>query len=448
MVKDRIINEIDAKREEYVEFLRKLVQTDSYNPPGNEKNVADVIKEFFQANNIKCEIFPFDKNRANMLGSLNENFEGTNIIFNGHMDVVPPGSEEEWKYSPLEGKIKRNKYLYGRGAADMKGGLAAMVIALSILKNLNKEFSGNLIFMGVSDEETGGKYGTKKLLDTELRRINPSFVVVGEPTGLNPLPKAVIVGERGHLQLKIIANGISCHASMPGMGKNPIYMINDIISNLNKIDNYISSINPPLSLDELKDLIRASFPSREIFEKILADQELLQNVLKSLIRFTKSVTMIKGGIKENVVPDMCEVVIDFRLLPDQNPKEIINALKKLVEELGYEIREEAIGKPEDVFVAFEIIHQSKGSYWKKWKQSEELKRFYEITKEIYGKTPFYFLFPACADAHYLREDYCEKTILFGPGNARTAHATDEYIEIEDFINSIKVYTLFAYEMIK
>ncbi|MEJ2250728.1 MAG: M20 family metallopeptidase [Candidatus Lokiarchaeota archaeon] len=449
MIKDHILAEIKTNKDKYIQLLRKLIQTDSYNPPGNEKNLAIVIKDFFKAHEIECDIFPLDEdNRANLLGYLNKNFEGKNIIYNAHLDVVPPGFEEEWKYPPLEGKIKRNKYMYGRGAADMKGGLAAMMISLSILKSLNLNLRGNLIFMGVSDEETGGALGTKRLLDTKLREIHSDFIVIGEPSGIDPLPKAIILGERGHLQLKVIANGVSCHASMPQMGINPIYIINEIITNLDKIDDHIPNVEPPLSIDQLKELMSDAFPSKEIFERILADQELLQNVIKSLTTFTKTSTMIKGGIKENVVPDICELVIDFRLLPNQDPNDIINALKKLVNKLGYEIREEAKGKPEEVFVSFEIIHQSEGSYWKNWKKSKDLKKFYEITKTVYDKTPLYFLFPACADAHYLRKDYCESTILFGPGNARTAHATDENIEIKDFINSIKVYTLFAYELLK
>jgi acetylornithine deacetylase/succinyl-diaminopimelate desuccinylase-like protein len=302
--------------------------------------------------------------------------------------------------------------------------------------------------MGVCDEETGGLLGTKKLLDTKLKDIDCDFVVIGEPTGLNPLPKAIILGERGHLQLKIIANGVSCHSSMPSMGKNPIYMINEILTNINKIDDYIPDVSPPLSIEELKTLVSVSFPNQEIFNKVLESQELLQNVLKSLTRFTKTTTMIKGGIKENVIPDMCEAIMDFRLLPDQDPSIIIKALEKLVKQLGYEVRKDPVGKPEDVFVAFENIHESKGSYWRNWSKSEDIKTFYELIKEIYGKTPFYFLYPACADAHFIREDYCQDTILFGPGNARTAHATNEFIEIEDFINAIKVYTLFAYKLLK
>ena len=137
MSEELIIKEIESNQEEYIEFFRELVQTKSYNPPGNENNVAIKIESYLKNLNIKCEVLPFGENRANLIAYLNENFDGKNLLYNGHMDVVPPGSEEDWKYPPLSAFIKRKKSIYGRGTTDMKGGLAAMVIALRILKTLN-----------------------------------------------------------------------------------------------------------------------------------------------------------------------------------------------------------------------------------------------------------------------------------------------------------------------
>jgi len=444
-----ILDEIEKNKDKFVEFFRELLQIDSINPPGNEKNLANKIEKFLKEFKIKCDVFSYGNNRANLIAYLNDNFEGKNLLFNGHMDVVPPGSENEWKNPPLSAFVKRNKFIYGRGSTDMKGGLAAMILALTILKKLDIEISGNLILNAVADEETTG-FGTEWSLENKLNTIKCDFAIVGEPTGLAPLPKALIVGERGHLLVKIVTNGISCHASMPSMGKNAIYMMGEIMQNLDKLDEYIPKTVPPIPLNKLKKLISEVFPSEEIFEKILEDQSLLQNLLLSLTQFTKVLTMIKGGIKENVVPDKCEATIDFRLLPEQIVETVISALKKLIsEDLGYAIKEESGRAPGEIFVYLEIVHQSEGSYWKDWEKSAILRDFRNIVEKAYGKKPFFLLYPACADAHFLRNDgYCPQTILFGPGSANTAHATDEYIEIEDFINAIKVYTIFAYNFLK
>ncbi|MEE9379028.1 MAG: M20 family metallopeptidase [Candidatus Lokiarchaeia archaeon] len=448
MNEEQILNEIESASEEYIEFLRELIQSESYNPPGNEKNVALKIKKYLQNDGINCEIYPFGENRANLIATLNDNFEGKNLLYNGHMDVVPPGSEEEWKYPPLSAVIKR-KRMFGRGTVDMKGGTAAMAISLKILKKIGIKTSGNLIFNAVADEEVGGILGTNWCLENLLKSKKCDFAVIGEPTGFNPLPKLISLGEKGRISIKIITNGISGHASVPFLGVNAINMMNDIIQNLNKLDEYIPKINPPLSKDELEELISVLFPSRDQFDRFLAEQPLLQNVIKACTQFTKNVTMIKGGIKSNIIPDQCESVIDFRLLPGQKIEMVLNGLKKLINELGYQIKNEPTGLPEEVFVYLEVIDKGEASYWKDWKNSQTLKDFYNIVEQNYKKKPFYFLFPASADTKYYRNtNFCPSTIMFGPGNGSLAHTINEYIEIQDYINAIKVYTLFAYNFLK
>ncbi|MFW9827125.1 MAG: M20 family metallopeptidase [Candidatus Thorarchaeota archaeon] len=450
MSENQILNEIEQNQDNYIRLFQEIIQTDSYNPPGNEKNVALIIDKYLKDTDIKSEIYPFGDNRANLVAYLNNNFEGKILLYNGHMDIVPPGNEDEWKYPPLSATIKRKKYIYGRGTTDMKGGLTAMIIALKILKKLNLKLSGNLILNAVADEETGGIFGTKWCIENVLHSIKPDFAIISEPTRLRPLPHVISIGERGRLVVKIITNGISTHSSWPFMGKNAIYMMSDIIHHLDNIDEYIPKIKPPLSIEELKKLMSEAFPSLEILEKIISEQPILNSVLKALTQFTKSLTIIKGGIKDNVVPDRCETIIDFRLLPGQEIDPILNSLKKLIEEdLGYTVKKEPTGHPEEVFVFFENIQYSKPSYWRDWNNSQTLKSFYNVVEKVHNKKPFYFLYPASADASHLRnEGYCSETIMFGPGSGASAHSTDEFIEIQDFIDAIKIYTLFAYNFLK
>lgn len=448
MEKDLILNEIDKNREEYIEFLKDLIQTESYNPPGNEKNVALIIKKYLEDANIDCEIFPFGENRANLFSTLNDNFDGKNLLYNGHMDVVPPGNEDEWKFPPLSASIKRKK-IFGRGSSDMKGGLAAMVISLKILKKLGLKLSGNLIFNAVADEETGGTFGTRWLLENKLTSIKSDFVVIGEATGLKPLPKGIILGEKGRIEVKIVTNGISCHASIPFLGKNAIYMMSDIIQNLDKLEKFMPKVESPMSENELKEELRAAFPNDEIFEKILKEQAILQNVITANSQFSKNLTMINGGIKSNVIPDLCEAVMDFRLLPGQTTEMVLEALNKLIKELGYTVKKEPTGSPEEIFVYLEVLKKGEGSYWKDWRDSKDLVTFHNTVQEIYEKKPIYFILPASSDAeHYRNTGYCQSTIIFGPGMPGTAHALDEYIEIQDFIDAIKVYTLFAVKFLE
>jgi len=450
MIEERIINDINTNREQYVDFLRKIVQAESYNPPGNELNVGLLIEEYLNVFGIENQLFPFEDNRANLIAFLNKDNKGKILLFNGHMDVVPPGNESEWTNEPLSAFVKRKKYIFGRGTADMKGGLVAMVIALKILKSLDIELSGNLILNAVADEEIGGILGTKWCLENVLQSIKPTFAIIGEPTGLNPLPKAILLGEKGHLYVKVITKGKSCHASMPTMGKNAIYMMSELIEKLKDLNRYIPDFKPPIPLKKLNELVASAFPSTEIYERILGEQPQLSSLLQSLVQFSYSLTMINAGIKGNVVPDTCEALIDVRLLPGQEIESIIDGFKNLIEkELGYKVKDNLSGNPEDIYIYLGISDASEGSYWNEWKDSQALEEFHDIVEKIYEKKPFYFLLPASADAHYLRNDgYCPQTIIFGPGSAGTAHAVNEYIEIEDFLKAVKVYTLFAYNYLK
>jgi len=449
MVEELILNEIQNKKKEYIEFLRKLIQTESYNPPGNEKNIALIIDKYLREYGLNSELYLFGNNRANLITRLNKNNIGKTLLFNGHMDVVPVESIEGWKYPPLSATVKRNKTIFGRGAVDMKGGLAAMVIALTVLKKLQIKLSGNLILNAVADEETGGILGTKWTIDNILKSEKCNFVIIGEPSGFNPLPKAIIFGEKGHVVIKLIAIGKSCHSSAPFLGKNAISMMSEIIQHLDKLNDYIPKIKPPLSEDNVKDLISITFPSREIFDRILDEQPVIKNLLKLNLDFTKNITMIHGGVKPNIIPNKCEAMIDFRLLPGQSVDVILKGLVNLINELGYQIKDELITLNDEIFFYFEIQSQSESSYWNDWKESAVIKDFYNIVEKTYKKKPFYFFLPGSADAQFYRNtNFCQSTIMFGPGNISLAHSNNEKIDIQDFINAIKVYSLFAYKFLK
>lgn len=443
-----LLNEIDKNKEEYLRFFRELITSNSCNPPGNEKDVAVKIQRYLKQVNIEGRIFSFNQNRANLIASLNDNFDVKNLLYNGHMDTVPVGSESEWEFSPFSGKRIDTRML-GRGTTDMKGGLAAMIIALKILKQLNVKLSGNLILNAVGDEETGGFLGTKWCIENKLKDNKCDFAVVGEYTGFNPLPKAIMVGEKGHLQIKVIVHGISSHASLPFLGKNPIDVMGEIIHNLDRIDDYIGKYDPPIPLKKLESILSSNFSNKKEYEEFIKSNPKVKDLIHSVTHVTKTFTMLQSGIKENVIPDICEAIINFRIFPSQTPNMVLKALQKLIGDLGYHVKNKLNARSDEIYISLHTHHYTKASYFNNWEESGTLKEFYNVVKECYNQNPIYFLFPASADAEYLRDDgYCEETILFGPGNYEQAHTNNESVEIQDFINAIQVYTLFAYRFLK
>ena len=168
-------------------------------------------------------------------------------------------------------------------------------------------------------------------------------------------------------------------------------MMSEIIEKLYKIDDYIPKSEPPIKLEKLKKLIADCFPSEELFNRILNEQPEIQSLLQSLTSYSKALTMIKGGIKENVIPDSCEAILDVRLLPKQKIEPIIEALKKLIrDDVGYLVKDDSTSPPGEVFVEIEIVTASEGSYWENWEESDDLHDFYELVETILREKTIFF----------------------------------------------------------
>lgn len=152
---------------------------------------------------------------------------GPVLCFAGHTDVVPSGPEEKWSSPPFEPAI-RDGYLYGRGAADMKGSLAAMITACEAVINKtqtsNEELAGSLAFLITADEEGAAIHGTREVIDTlEKRNEKITWCVVGEPSSSERLGDIVKVGRRGSLHGKLTVHGVQGHIAYPHLARNPVH---------------------------------------------------------------------------------------------------------------------------------------------------------------------------------------------------------------------------------
>ena len=152
---------------------------------------------------------------------------GPVLCFAGHTDVVPSGPEEKWSSPPFEPAI-RDGYLYGRGAADMKGSLAAMITACEAVINKtqtsNEELAGSLAFLITADEEGAAIHGTREVIDTlEKRNEKITWCVVGEPSSSERLGDVVKVGRRGSLHGKLTVHGVQGHIAYPHLARNPVH---------------------------------------------------------------------------------------------------------------------------------------------------------------------------------------------------------------------------------
>ncbi len=435
----------EAQINEFCDFLSELIQQESHS--GMEENVAQVIRTHFKNEHIYME----EKkafSRPNIVAFYYDSEENFNqnedkiLVYNGHMDTVPPGN---WK-DAFSGK-RDNEYIHGRGSTDMKAGLAAMIISLTILKKFNVKLKGNLLVNAVSDEERTGSGSLKaiKIMKNgkKLKLTHSDFVVIGEPTSFISEAKSIVVGEKGAISYRIKTLGERGHSSMPFKGMNPIYKMTKLIR-----EDFLMSI-----LDEIDKkskpedaIVKKQELAKNLKNYALTEEEkkYMENYFEFIPQLTCSCTIFKAGSVANVIPGECEATINIRFLPRHNVDVIYETLK-------YRIEQEAKKLQIEPLPLMDPSVGASASIFKNYKDSEELIEFSEIVKEVYGKEPFHFFYPATTDARLFRTEleppFCPQTIIFGPGYIKEAHQVNEKVKIEDFLNAIRVYTLFAYDFL-
>ena len=216
------------KKKELIDLTRKLIQIPTENPPGKEKEALQFLKPLLSRMGFRVKNVLSPKGRWNIIAERRWGKGGRTLLFNGHLDVVPPGDLSLWRYPPFQGRLERGR-IYGRGASDMKGGVASFLQAVSLIDRSKMELSqGSLILHLASDEESHGHHGTGFLSQKGL--IKGDAVLVGEPTGLDP-----VIAQKGALWFRISTFGKSAHGSSPHLGVNAISKMMKVVDRLNSM---------------------------------------------------------------------------------------------------------------------------------------------------------------------------------------------------------------------
>ncbi len=224
-------NEKSAKSEATLALLCELIRRRSVTP--DDAGCQKLLAERLNAVGFRCESMPFGEvtNLWARRGSA-----GPVLCFAGHTDVVPPGNAEAWLTDPFEPVI-RNGHVFGRGSADMKSGLAAMVIAVERFVAANPDFPGSLALLLTSDEEGRARDGTRRVMETLRDRGECiDWCVLGEPSSQNTLGDVVRIGRRGSLSGLLTVRGVQGHVAYPQLADNPIRRFAPILNELHQIE--------------------------------------------------------------------------------------------------------------------------------------------------------------------------------------------------------------------
>ena len=210
-----------------LELTRALIQRESITP--NDSGCQQLIREQLTDAGFTCEDLPFG-NVKNLWAR-----KGTTeplLIFAGHTDVVPTGPREQWKHDPFAATIEGD-YLYGRGAADMKSGLSAMICAAIEFVKTHPNHQGSIAFLITSDEEGASIDGTDKVIDyLEQQGLQANYCIVGEASSINTLGDTLKIGRRGTLSGNLTVFGKQGHIAYPHLADNPIHTLAPVLTTL------------------------------------------------------------------------------------------------------------------------------------------------------------------------------------------------------------------------
>lgn len=413
---EKIMKYIDAHRAEAVAFLQKMISLEStfvdqgvYGNEGNaqvwlEKQVREWNFEtsLFEPDNREISTWP-DYNpghhydgRPNLVAISRGAGGGRSLLLNGHIDTVPLDDPAKWTYPPLSAQESEGK-IYGRGACDMKAGVAAMILATKYLNDLNIPRRGDVIIESVVDEEGGGN-GT---LACVAKGIKADAAIVTEPTEL-----AIYSASRGVFLLKVTVEGKPSHACFKWNG-------------VNAIEKGIKIANA------LSDLERRWLAVRKH---------------PQLPSPTITLGEIAGGISAATVPGTCTMKFDIKYLPSE-----LNDLGQKITVRAEDVRREVEACIQNVCAGDEWLreHPPKLDWYLSVMpheiddKAEILNVVQESVQSVLGNSRISGL-PSGADARHLQNNGGIPTILFGPGSMKNAHSIDEYVEIDEYINCIKI----------
>jgi acetylornithine deacetylase/succinyl-diaminopimelate desuccinylase-like protein len=306
-------------RDEVTDLLQRLIRVDTTNPPGNETAAAELLRDYLEASGIECELIAKVPERANLVARI-PGADGPSLLFLGHTDVVL-ADPSEWSVAPFSGEL-RDGMVWGRGALDMKSEVAANAVAIASLAREGFRPSGDLIFAATADEEVGTGFGLSWLCEEHPDAVRCDFAINeggGERVELEDgrpiyLPT---VAEKMTAPFRLRVLGRSGHASMPGIADNPLVKAAELIARL-------ASFRPePQMGPEVEAFLSAvlgEVPSaHEAVERLAPFSPMGAAVVQALLAPTFSPTIISGSQKRNVIPAMCELEVDCRLLPGQHP---------------------------------------------------------------------------------------------------------------------------------
>jgi len=410
-------------RDEVTELLQELIRIDTTNPPGNETAAAEVLQAYLEDSGAEVELYARIPERANLVARIPGRGDGPTLLFLSHTDVVLADAAE-WTADPFGGELRSGE-IWGRGALDMKGQVAASAVAIASLAREGFEPAGDLIFAATADEEVGAGFGAQWLCETHPDAVRCDYLInegSGERLELGGKPFYMCsVAEKMSAPFRLRVRGRSGHASMPGIADNALVKAAPLITALGE---YVPDQRLTPEVEALLEAVTGDRPASpaEALERAWEIGEFFAEMVEPLLSLTLAPTMITASQKRNVIPAVCDVVVDSRLLPETAPAEQHAIVRSVLGDGDYELEElEAHGGTRSP------IESPLWDAVADWVSDVEP-----------GAKPAPICVAGFTDSHWFREAFGTVAYGFFPSRAmpaelaaRLIHSADERIPVED-----------------
>jgi acetylornithine deacetylase/succinyl-diaminopimelate desuccinylase-like protein len=410
-------------RQEVTELLQGLIRIDTTNPPGNETAAAELLRDYLEDSGVECELYAKIPERANLVARIPGRGDGPKLLFLSHTDVVLADASE-WSAEPFGGEL-RDGEVWGRGALDMKGQVAAEAVALASLAREGFEPAGDLIFCATADEEVGAGFGASWLCEEHADAVRCDYLVnegSGDRVELGGNAFYLCsVSEKMSAPFRMRVHGRSGHASMPGIADNALVKAAPLIQALGAYRPEQRLIPEVEALLETVTGGRPASPG-EALERARFVAPLLAEMVEPLLSMTLSPTMANASQKRNVIPATCDVTVDSRLLPGMTTDEQQGIVREVLGDGDYELTSlEAHGGTRS---------EIRTPLWdavSSWVESVDP-----------GARPAPVCVAGFTDSHWFREAFGTVAYGFFPSRvmpietaARLIHSADERVPVED-----------------
>lgn len=391
-----IVSWVDQHSQEIIRIATNLIRFRTLSSRPDARERYDELNEYLATEvgglGLKVQTFRKDQSAgANLVGLQAGTGGGRTLLMGGHTDVVP-AEEADWiTGNGYEAKIIDGK-LYGRGSADMKGGLAASLVAIRALKETGVKLRGDILFVGSVDEEIGGANGMGYLVESGA--VKADYAINAEQTDL-----AIMTAYKGNCWIEVKVTGATAHGSMPHLGINAIEKAAKVIQT-------IASIGMTYETDAVLG------PS------------------------TVNIGIVKGGTAKNVVPDECTFTLDVRMVPGQTAEDVLAEVQALLTKM----------MKRDPQLKAEAFFNGRNTKPVVIPETEPLvQALLKRGEQIIGKPPEMRGFISAGDMWHFQK-IGVPGLMFGPGSLANIHKANEFALVEELINAAKISALVALDL--